>query len=77
MPASIKSTDPSLLWCTKCKDFLPLDQFWPDKNAGEARRGEDGVKRATRCKECKIKEYVGIDPLRYRLCSIADELEAR
>lgn len=77
MPASIKSTDPSLLWCTKCKDFLPLDQFWPDRNAGEARRGEDGIKRATRCKECKIKEYVGIDPRRKILYNARNRAKAR
>jgi len=64
MPASIKSPDPTLLWCTKCKEFLPLDQFWPDRNAGESRRGADGIKRTTRCKTCKNQEYVGIDPRR-------------
>ena len=77
MPASIKSTDPNLLWCTKCKNFLPLDQFWPDKNAGEARRGEDGIKRSTRCKECKIKEYVGIDPRRKILYNARNRAKAR
>jgi hypothetical protein len=64
MPAPIKSSDPSKLWCTACENFLPVDSFWPDKNAGAYRAGLDGIRRSTRCKECRTKEYTRIDPRR-------------
>ena len=64
MPAPVKSPDPTKMWCSACKNFLPVEQFWPDKNAGAYRVDLDGIRRSTRCKECKTKEYTRIDPRR-------------
>ena len=33
MPASAKSPDPTLLWCTGCEQPLAPDSFWPDTYA--------------------------------------------
>ena len=64
MPAPIKSSDPTKMWCSACKDFLLVGQFWPDKNAGVCRVDLDGIRRSTRCKTCKTSEYTRIDPRR-------------
>lgn len=52
------------MWCSACRDFLPVEQFWADKNSGAYRTDPDGIRRSTRCKTCKTKEYTRIDPRR-------------
>jgi len=77
MPASAKSPDPDLMWCTGCEQPLAPDFFWPDSGAGEARRDPSGIKRSTRCKDCRNKEYVKIDPRRKLLYNARNRAKSR
>jgi hypothetical protein len=77
MPASAKSPDPTLLWCTGCEQPLAPDSFWPDTNAGEARTDLDGIKRSTRCKTCRNQEYIRIDPRRKLLYNARNRAKDR
>ena len=77
MPASAKSPDPDLMWCTGCEQALSPDSFWPDSGAGEARRDPTGIKRSTRCKDCRNKEYVKIDPRRKLLYNARNRAKSR
>lgn len=64
------------MWCSACKTFLPVEQFWPDKNAGAYRTDLDGIRRTTRCKDCKNKEYIKIDPRRKLLYNARNRASA-
>ena len=77
MPASAKSPDPNLMWCTGCEQALAPDSFWPDSSAGEARRDPVGIKRSTRCKGCRNKEYIKIDPRRKLLYNARNRATSR
>lgn len=77
MPKSLISADPSKLWCSGCQDFLASDSFWPDKNAGQCRTDQNGVRRSTRCKACKTREYTQLDPRRKLLYNAKNRAKER
>jgi hypothetical protein len=80
LPATRQKGSPERMWtkihpspvvfqCSKCKEYLPVTNFYPVRGANPARKDVLGAKRNSRCRDCCMNTYFDSDPRRKLLYS--------
>lgn len=51
-----------IMQCSKCKNYLPIDKFYPIRSSRSGRKDILNQERNSRCSTCEIEFYIKLDP---------------